>query len=192
MGFRGSYPSNVTIFPESWWQFVVQFVGLSWFSQGWFTKSLNFMLDKLSSVTRHFAFWMFFSKKKMSSQYQLPLEGILLGSTLTSLPLNFTEVGHIVQWVSQLLLDVPDMSGKFWKCSNCLFILDLEVFFKSDEFVCQKTPTFVIVCEKPSKLLSRKMTNNGEIAWHVKFDSQGRFCAIFNAAENERQYVKKI
>ena len=35
------------------------------------------------------------------------------------------------------------------------------------------TWTFVIVCEKRSKLISRKMTNDVEIVWNVKSQSQG-------------------
>ncbi len=30
---------------------------------------------------------------------------------------------------------------------------------------------YMIIHEKPSKLISRKMTNDGEIVWHVKSDS---------------------
>ena len=42
----------------------------------------------------------------------------------------------------------------------------LRIFPKSDEFVCQKRPTFVIVREKPSKLISWKMMNDGEWWWN--------------------------
>ena len=39
----------------------------------------------------------------------------------------------------------------------------------------KKIPTFVIVHEKPSKFISGKMTNDGEIVWHIKSDSQEKY-----------------
>ena len=76
-----------------------------------------------ASVARHFAFWPCFSqKKKMSCQFQLPLQGILLDFVITSLPLNYTEVGCHVQRVTKLLPDPPDIiiSGKIRNCSKDL------------------------------------------------------------------------
>ncbi len=72
-------------------------------SAGRIYETFELYARQLSSVAGHFKFSSFFSKKKkMSCQYQLPLQGILLDFTFTRLPLNFTEVGHIVQWVSKL------------------------------------------------------------------------------------------
>ncbi len=103
-----------------------------------------------------------FLQKKMLSQYQLPLQGILLDFTLTSLPLNSTEVGHIVQWVSKLFPDVPDMSGKFRKCSNCLFILDLDFFQKWWIFL-SKNANF---CDRLWKAVIINIANDDEWWWN--------------------------
>ncbi len=124
------------------------------------------MPDILSSVARHFVSARC-PPKKMSSQYQLPCQGILLDFALTGhaglLP-NFTEVGHHVQRVSKHLPDLPDMSDIIRISSNCLFI------FKN-WWICLSIPvkrmrTFMKFCDKRSELISRKMTNDGEWWWN--------------------------
>ncbi len=79
-----------------------------------------------------------FLKKKMSCQFQLPLQykEFFFYFSLTSLPLKCTEAGHHVQRVTKLLPDQPDMFGKIQNRSDYLFILDFEFFSKSDEFAC--------------------------------------------------------
>ncbi len=114
---------------------------------------------------RTFCILAVFLQKKMSCQFQLPLQGILLDFSLTSLPLKCTEVGHHVQTVTKPLPDQPDMSGKIWNHSNCLFILDLEFFQKLMNLSVISTRTFMNICEKRSELISRKMTNDDEWLW---------------------------
>ncbi len=70
---------------------------------------------------RTFCILAVFLQIKMSCQFQMPLQGILLDFSLTSLPLKCTEVGHHVQRVTKLLPDQPDMSGNIRNCSKCLF-----------------------------------------------------------------------
>ena len=123
------------------------------------------MPDKLSSVAGHILHFGCISPKKMSCQFQLHLQGILLNFSLTSLPLNCTEVGRNVKRVAKHLPDLPDMSGTIRNSSNCLFILDLEFFQKLINLSvnsCPKTWTFVNIRER-----WQMMTNDCEIVWNL-------------------------
>ena len=60
-------------------------------------ETIEFCARHIVKCCQTFCILAVFPQKKMSRQYQLPLQGILLDFTPTGLPLNFTEVRHIVQ-----------------------------------------------------------------------------------------------
>ncbi len=117
------------------------------------------------------------SPKKMSCQFQLSLQGILLDFSLTSLPLKCTEVGHNVQRVTKLLPDQQDMSGKIGNRSYCLFILDLNFFQKLINLSvnsCKKNVNFHECSWKTVRINIGKDDEWLWNRWNVKFYSQGK------------------
>ena len=102
-------------------------------------------------------------KKKMSSQYQLPLHAILLYFTLTSLPLNLTEVGHIVQWPSRRFWDVVGKNPT----PNGILALWAVNGLSSVYWGLSKLLTDVSdISGSWSKLILQEMINNGEWLWN--------------------------
>ncbi len=113
---------------------------------------------RLSRINSHW--W---TPNELTREFSSNMAGIELSRKIAIL---FWKAFHGFSW--KLSIKCDDLSWKLMAvCGTICWIKVIFAgmiyeIFESDEFVCQKMPTFVIVREKTSKLISQKIMNDGE------------------------------